>query len=114
MDPATPMTLVNDIPQTPEGQADVKTLASSLLNGSQRLPVVDQLLAEAPERLKQPLMDTALTYLNSENLGDPDKWLAMAAKAPQGQEAIWTQRVVTAWAENEPAEAVAWASALPQ
>jgi RNA polymerase sigma factor (sigma-70 family) len=113
MDPAGALKLVNDFPQTDEGNEYVKMLAMSLMNGGQRLASIDQLLAQAPERMHEPLMESALMCLGSDTMDDPQKWLAMAAKAPEKQQADWTARAVSAWAGKEPEEALAWASALP-
>lgn len=113
-DPVGAVKFVNDFPQTPEGDGYVRTLAGCMLNGGQNLPRFEQMLAQAPERLKEPLTDAALMYLNSDNMDDPQRWLALAANVPKGQGAVSTSRVIAAWAGKEPQEAIAWATALPE
>jgi hypothetical protein len=113
-DPDLALRIVNDLPKTAEGDSLVRQVASSLLNGGSMLYRIDSMLEKAPERLRQPLIDTAFQYLRAENLDDPHKWLERAAAAPENFRAGYTARVAAAWAEQSPEDAVGWAATLPE
>lgn len=113
-DPELAMRLVADLPQGDEGNSDVQNIASSLMNGGSMLHRFDSLIAQAPERLRQPLIDAAFQYLRGDNIGDPHTWMARLSQAPENQRANLTSRIAAAWAEQEPEEAIAWASTLPE
>lgn len=73
----------------------------------------DSFMDQAPARLRGPLLDSAFQYLNGENLEDPQKWVSRLPQIPEDQRAGLTARLATAWAQQAPEEAIAWASALP-
>lgn len=111
-DPDLAIKLVADMPQSKEGDESIRQLASSLMNGGQMLSRLDGLMEKAPERLRQPLLDSAFQYLNGENLDDPQKWISRAVQAPESQRLNFTSRIASAWAQQMPEEAVAWATSL--
>lgn len=112
-DPEFAMSIVADLPRTEVGDRSVQNIASHLLNSGD-LSRFDTLMAQAPERLRQPLLNAAFNCLRADNLDDPHKWLALAAQVPESDRANLTSRVAAAWAEKEPEDAIAWATSLPE
>lgn len=112
-DPALAMRLVADLPRTADGDAQLKSLAGSLLNGGSMLHRFDKLLAEAPERLRQPLIDTAFQHLRADSLDDPQRWVARLSLLPETSRAAGTESIARAWAEQTPEEAAGWVTSLP-
>ncbi len=116
-DPALALQLVADLPRTAEGDSRVSALANSLLNGGSMLYRLDPLLEQAPNRLKQPLLQAAFQALASRNsqdlVGDPQQWVSRLAQLPDSARAMGTLSLAHAWADRSPEEAVAWATGLP-
>lgn len=115
--PELALKMVTDFPATKEGDAWVERIASCLLT-DYRLNRFDDLMAKAPERLRQPLLNAAFDNLNGARLmnsgiDDPQKWLARVALAPEARRADLTSNVAAAWAARAPEEAVAWVTTLP-
>jgi hypothetical protein len=104
--------LVADLPRTPEGDAQVRELARSLYNGGNELCRYDRLLQQAPERLRQPLIDAAFNCLGADNLGDPQVWAARLPLLTDTSRAQGTESLAGAWAAQSPEDAAAWASSL--
>lgn len=111
-DPALGMRLVPDLPRTPEGDSQLQALASSLFNGGQFLHRFDNLLAQAPERLRQPLIDTAFNQLRGDTLDNPQLWIERLLLLPEGSRTKGTESIARAWAEQTPEEAFGWATGL--
>jgi hypothetical protein len=112
-DPDLALRLVADLPATPEGDAQVKSLAKCLMNGGRMIHRFDKLLEQAPERFRQPLIDAAFGYLNSETMTDPQPWIDRLTKLPAAARAKATESIARGWAEQTPEEAIAWTATLP-
>jgi RNA polymerase sigma factor (sigma-70 family) len=112
-DPESALKLAGEMPNTPEGDQFVRTIASNLLNNSNWLQDFDRLMAEAPERLREPLVESAFVQLRGDNLGDPQVWLSRVNQGREEKRAEMTGRIASAWAQQSPEEAVAWVSTLP-
>src|SRR2546423_450407 len=112
-DPALALQMLADVPRTAEGDALVQSLAKSLFNGGHALNRFDKVYEQAPERLRQPLIDAAFHFLVADNLDDPHAWIARVSKMPEGSRANGMERIARAWAQQMPEEAVAWAESLP-
>lgn len=112
-DPALALQLAVDLPRTPDGDAEVQSLARSLFNGGRALYRFDQLFEQAPERLRQPLIDEAFRFLSSETLDHPQKWVARLALLPEASRARGVESIARAWAAQAPEDAMGWAAALP-
>jgi hypothetical protein len=112
-DPDLALKLMADMPPGREGDESVQQLASSLMNGGQMLNRLDGLMAQAPERLRGPLLSTAFQYLNGDNIGDPQKWIDRLSQTQEDQRVSNTSRIASAWAQQAPEDAVTWATALP-
>jgi RNA polymerase sigma factor (sigma-70 family) len=112
-DPALALRLVADLPSTAEGDAQVKFMANSLLNNGSVVARLDKLLEQAPERMRQPLIESAFEYLRPDTLEDPRTWVARLPFLPEGARARGIQALVGAWAERSPEETGAWVSTLP-
>jgi RNA polymerase sigma factor (sigma-70 family) len=112
-DPALGMRLVSDLPRTPEGDSQLQALASSLFNGGQFLHRFDNLLVQAPERLRQPLIDTAFNHLRGDTLDNPQLWIERLSLLPEASRTKGTESIARAWAEQTPGEAFGWAKTLP-
>jgi len=112
-EPDVALQLVADLPRTPTGDAQVRELARSLYNGGNQLFRFDTLLAQAPERLRQPLIDAAFNCLSSDNLGNPQVWTARLPLLTDTSRMQGTESLARAWAGQSPEDAAAWASSLP-
>jgi RNA polymerase sigma factor (sigma-70 family) len=111
-EPNLTLQLVADLPRTPQGDAQVQELARCLYNGGNRLGRFDSLLPQAPERLRQPLIDAAFSCLAPDNLGDPQIWAARLSLLADTSRAQGTESLARAWAGQSPEDAAAWASSL--
>ena len=112
-DPALALKLVAELPAGKEGDESVRAIAASLLFSDGQIEWLDGLLARAPERLAQPLIEVAFKYLSGENIDDPQKWSDWLPQTPADQRARLTAQLASAWAQQTPEEALAWVSALP-
>ncbi len=113
-DPALAMRLVADVPRTPKGDAQLETIARSLFNGGSQISRFDSLLPQAPERLRQPLLDAAFTFLSGNNLGDPQLWVERLSLLPESSRPRGVESVAGAWAQRSPEEAIGWAISLAE
>jgi RNA polymerase sigma factor (sigma-70 family) len=111
-DPELALRLVADLPATVEGDAQVKSLAKCLMNGGRMIYRFDTLLEQAPERLRQPLIDAAFGYLNSETMTDPQPWIARLAQLPETARPRAIESIARGWADQAPEEAIAWTATL--
>ena len=111
-DPALALQLVRDLPNNAEGNAAVKEIARCLFNGGQFLHRFDALLTQAPDRLRQPLIESAFSSLNGETLDNPQKWINRLTLLPDSARATATESIARAWAQQMPEEAIVWASSL--
>jgi RNA polymerase sigma factor (sigma-70 family) len=106
----TALKLAKDLPTLPEAAYYMKELAARLLNAGNDLHRFDTLYAEAPEPLKQPLLDQAFHYLSAETMDE--KWLERLSNLPKGQRLAATESLARAWGARSPEEATAWVSSL--
>src|SRR5690606_27971114 len=109
-DPPLALELASRLPETPNGDALIKTVAESLLNGGRALYRFDQVLADAPERLKEPLLEAAFKSLRGE---DPQAWIERLALLPEEKRGQAMASLAHAWASAAPEEAAEWAASLP-
>jgi hypothetical protein len=112
-DPELALQLVNDLPRTEAGDAEVKELARCLYNGGDRLHRFAQLMKQAPERLQQPLIDQAFDSLYG-HLDDPQRWAGRLSLVPDASRPKATEELARAWAQQTPEEATTWQASLPQ
>ncbi len=111
-DPELALRLARDLPRTPEGDALMQSLGKSLLNGGNALHRFDQLFEQAPERLRQSLIDAAFHFLSPDNLGDPQRWITRLSQLPETARAQGTESIARAWAARTPEDAIGWAASL--
>jgi hypothetical protein len=111
-DPALAFRLLADLPSTPEGDSQVKTMAECLFNGGNALHRFESLLPQAPERLRQPLIDAAFKYLSVDNLDDPQRWVTRLSLLPEASRAQGVESLTRAWAKQSPEDAIEWAGSL--
>ena len=112
-DPELAMRLVNEIPQTAQGDEDLKNIARSLFNGGSRLHQFDKFLEQAPERLRPALCEEAFNSLHRESMDDPQRWIARLPQLPDESRSRATEAIARAWSQQRPEEAVQWAASLP-
>lgn len=112
-DPDLAMRLVNDIPQTAQGEEYLKSIARSLFNGGSRLHQFDKFLELAPERLRPAICEEAFNSLHGQSMDDPQRWIARLSQLPEQSRARATEAIARAWAQQRPEEAVQWAASLP-
>jgi hypothetical protein len=93
-DPTLAMSLVNDLPRTPEADVQVESLANSLFNGGSMLHRFDKLLEQAPERLRKPLIEAAFNNLRDSTMEDPQQWIARLSLLPEGSRAKGAESIV--------------------
>jgi RNA polymerase sigma factor (sigma-70 family) len=111
-DPALAMRLVDDLPRTPQGDLQLESLASSLLNGGSMLHRFDKLLEQAPERLRAPLIAKAFDFLQAQSLDNPHQWVANLSLLPEASRAKGVEAIARAWGQQSPEEAYAWVASL--
>jgi RNA polymerase sigma factor (sigma-70 family) len=111
-DPALAMRLIADVPPTADGDSQLKDLARALFNGGYRLHRFENVFKQAPERLRQPLLDAAYEFLNAGNLDDPQRWVDRLSLLPEGSRTRGIESIARAWAQQSPEEAFGWASSL--
>jgi hypothetical protein len=104
--------LVADIPRTKLGDQQIDALADRLLNGGDRIPAFNQLFTQAPERLRQPLIEAAFKYVGNRPLDNPQSWAARLPLLPESSRATGIESIARAWANQTPEEAVSWATSL--
>ena len=112
-DPVLALQMVTDLPLTPDGDSLVKSAARSLFNGGNALHRFDKVYEQAPERLRQPLIDAAFHFLSADNLDDPQRWIARVSQLPEASRAQGMECIARAWAQQTPEEAIGWAASLP-
>jgi RNA polymerase sigma factor (sigma-70 family) len=113
-DPDLAMRLSADLPNSPEGNEKLKSLAQSLLNGGSALHRFDTLLEQAPERLRQPLIEEAFDKLRADSLGDPKNWIGRLSLLPDELKTKGVEAIARAWALRTPEGAVEWAVTLSE
>lgn len=111
-DPALAMRLAEELPGTPEGDSQLQSIASGLLNGGYLLHRLDRLLEQAPERLRQKLIDSAFNYLRADTLDDPQRWIERLALLPEASRNNAIESIARAWGEQSAEEAFGWATSL--
>jgi len=87
-------------------------VATSVWNGGRQLSRFDDLLPQAPERLRQPLVEAAFKVLGANNLEEPERWVARLSLLPEGSQAAGIESLARAWAQQSPEEAIGWAASL--
>jgi RNA polymerase sigma factor (sigma-70 family) len=113
-DPTYALRLAPELPNTPEGDRQMQTLANSLLNGGSLLPRFDQLFSAAPDRLKSTLLESAFNFLRPDTLSEPQSWANRLALLPPAEQNQGVTMLAQAWAGNDPAQAINWANSLQQ
>lgn len=101
------------VPDNPAGRQELQQIANSLLNGGQRLGRIDELLAEAPPRLRDPLLVSAFQTMNPDGMGDPAPWLGRLNELPAEHRTAAAAQFAGAWAYRNPEAAASWAAQLP-
>jgi hypothetical protein len=112
-DRALAFRLAADLPRTPEGDAQVRVLADSLLNDNMLPHRLDKLLEEASARLRQPLLECAFQHLRADTMTDPQSWIARLAELPEAARARGIESIARAWAEQMLGDAIDWVASLP-
>jgi len=112
-DPLMAMRLMAELPATPESEAHIQQLASSVFNGGSMIHRFEKLLEQAPERLRQPLIENAFNYLREDSLDDPQTWIARLDLLPEKSRGQATVRLGQAWASQNPESAARWAGSMP-
>ena len=111
-DPKLALQLVQDLPTTPEGDREVKTVAEALFNGGNLLSRFDQLMPQSPDRLRQPLVEAAFNFLNGDNIGNPQQWINRLSQLPASSLSRGSAQIAGAWTQQDPEDAIAWAGTL--
>jgi RNA polymerase sigma factor (sigma-70 family) len=112
-DPELAIRLAAELPKTKEGDEQIQTLANSLFNGGSMLHRFDKLFEQAPERMRQPLLESAFNYLREDTLSDPAAWVARLGKLPEASRVRGAESIARAWASQTPEETVGWINTLP-
>jgi RNA polymerase sigma factor (sigma-70 family) len=112
-DPKLALHIAADLPAGPEGDRMLQTMARSLFNSGSMLGRFDSLLPEAPERLRQPLIEAAFSLIQPGYLNDPQVWISRLSLLPEGPRTAAIESLAKAWGGQTPEAAAAWASALP-
>jgi hypothetical protein len=105
--------LVPELPPPPQGDAQVKELARCLLNGGMAMDRLEGLMRQAPDRLREPLLEAAFDNLRPDvNKLYPEAWVARLAQLPQTAQTQAATSLAGAWASQAPEDAIAWASSM--
>jgi len=113
-DPMLAMQFAADLPNSPDGDRQLKDLSTSLFNGGVMLNRFDQLISAASDRLRTPLVEAAFNLLRSDDIGDPRVWVGRLNLLPGADLASGAESLGRVWGQQAPAEALAWANSLPQ
>jgi hypothetical protein len=105
--------LVESLPPTAAGDSLVRSVAERFFDDGTMLPRFDQLLAKAPGRLRQPLVEAAFGNLRADTMVDPRVWIARLQLLPESSRGQAVESIARAWAVNGPEDAAAWAATLP-
>jgi hypothetical protein len=112
-EPALAMRMAAELPRTADGDSQLRELARSLFS-SERLNPFDKLLNQAPDRLRQPLLEAAFEYLHADTAGDLRQWIDRVPQLPEAKRAQGIQSIARAMAEQSPEEAMRWSATLPE
>jgi RNA polymerase sigma factor (sigma-70 family) len=111
-DPALAMKFAAELPRTAEGDTQIQSVARSLFNGGSMLNRFDELITQAPDRLRPALIETAFELLRTDSMNEPQTWISRVSLLPETARAKAMSSIARAWAGRAPEEAVAWASSL--
>jgi len=111
-DPALAMRFAADVPRNAQGDAELEIVARAVFNGGHELHRFDTVFEQAPERLRQPLIDAAFKFLYAGNLDDPQRWIDRLSLMPEASRVRGVESIARAWAQQSPEEAFGWASTL--
>ena len=109
----TAFRIAEDVPRTAESDAQLHLLADGLVGHGAVLHRIDTLLKTAPQRLRQPLVESAFSYLNAETLADPQRWTALLSQLPDAARVRGTEALARTWAKQSAVDASQWAASLP-
>jgi RNA polymerase sigma factor (sigma-70 family) len=112
-DPDLALRWADDLPRTAEGDKEIQELARLLLNGGQRLHRFDNLMRDAPDRLRQPLVQAAFNGLNADSFADSQLWISRLSLLPEDSRPKAISQIAMAWALQTPEAAVGWVESLP-
>ncbi|MFN0128511.1 MAG: RNA polymerase sigma factor [Verrucomicrobiales bacterium] len=101
------------VPDSQAGRQALQQIANSLLNGGQPLGRIDELLAGAPARLRDPLLVAAFQTMNPDGMSDPAPWLRRLSELPAEHRTASAAPFAGAWAYRNPEAAASWAAQLP-
>jgi RNA polymerase sigma factor (sigma-70 family) len=112
-DPDLALHWANELPRTAEGDKQLQELADRLFNGSQGLHRFDNLLRDAPDRLRQPLVQAAFNCLNGDSFAAPQQWISRLSLLPEDSRPKAISQIAMAWAMQTPEAALGWVESLP-
>jgi hypothetical protein len=112
-DPELALRLATELPRTPQGDAQTQELARCLLNGGNMLNRFERLYEQAPERLRQPLVEAAFHFLGGTELTEPQLWVTRLALLPEASRTQGIESIARAWTQQNPEEAIGWTTSLP-
>jgi hypothetical protein len=104
---------VDELPRTTEGDKQVRELAERFFNGGSAIYRFENLFNQAPDRLRQPLVEAAFNSLNGDSLGDPQQWIGRLSLLPEESRSKAISKVASAWALQTPEGAIGWVESLP-
>lgn len=112
--PELAIDMVDDIPRTADGDAQLKALGRNLFNGGNRLHRFEKLFEQAPERLRVPMVEAAFfECLGPDYMDDAQKWIARLPLLPESSRAKGVESIARAWAGQAVDEAIDWVRSLP-
>src|SRR5678816_843061 len=98
-EPTLVMQMAAELPNNADGNSQLRELARSLFS-NQRLNPFDKLFNQAPDRLRQPLLEAAFEYLHSDTGGDLRQWINRVPQLPEAKRAEGIQSIARAMAEQ--------------
>ncbi len=112
-DPQLALQFAADLGSAPDADAIRKSVAHRLFNGGYTLFRYDEYMTAAPETMRQPIINSAIELLGSNNLDDAQRWVSRIAQMPEASRADATAALARAWGDLAPQAAANWAATLP-
>ena len=103
---------IEKIPDTPENQPIIEQGTRSLLNGGSQMDRFEELFAKATPRMRVLLIEAGLSFGRTAMVGDPELWISRLNELPAERRSTALGGFASGWAANDPAKAIAWATAL--
>ena len=111
-EPEVALAFLDKLPDTPENAALIERGVMSLINGGSRMDQFEDLLENAPSKLRLRLIETGFSYGARNVTGDPSRWIARLDEIPVERRASATAQFASGWAATDPQAAAEWSNSI--